>query len=351
MNNKRLALLTLATGLTTTLVACGSETETKTTEKDAVSAVLVTDVAGVDDKSFNQGSWEALEAWGQSHGLQKGSNGYNYLESNSDSDYVTNLSAAVHAEYDMIFAGGYKLEAALKEVAPSYPESHFAIIDRVVELPNVASITFKDHQSSFLAGVAAGETSKTNKVGFIGGMHGEVIDRFEAGFIAGVKAVNPDAVVEVQYADSFVDAGKGKTMAHAMYSNGIDVIYHASAGVGNGIFSEAKEIVQADPSREVWVIGVDQDQSAEGYIDENRNVTLTSSLKGVGTAITTLCNDAIDGVYHDGEVLVFGLEDEGVAITDGEMTDEVKAKVEEYKAKIISGEQVVPEKVENSENN
>ncbi len=183
----------------------------------------------LDDKSFNQGSWEALETWGKEHGLQKGPNGYNYLESISDSDYVTNLSAAVHAEYDMIFAGGYKLEAALKEVAPSYTDSHFAIIDRIVELPNVASITFKDHESSFLAGVAAGETTKTNKVGFIGGMRSEVIDRFEAGFVAGVHAVNPEAVVEIQYADSFVDAGKGKTMAHAMYSNEIDVIYHAAA--------------------------------------------------------------------------------------------------------------------------
>ncbi len=344
MNKKRLGLSMLVIGVSITLLACGNETSTDTGQKDMVSAVLVTDVAGVDDKSFNQGSWEALETWGKEHGLQKGPNGYNYLESISDSDYVTNLSAAVHAEYDMIFAGGYKLEAALKEVAPSYTDSHFAIIDRIVELPNVASITFKDHESSFLAGVAAGETTKTNKVGFIGGMRSEVIDRFEAGFVAGVHAVNPEAVVEIQYADSFVDAGKGKTMAHAMYSNEIDVIYHAAAGVGNGIFSEAKEIVKANPNREVWVIGVDQDQSAEGYIDEQRNVTLTSSLKGVGAAIKTLCNDAIKGVYHGGEVLVFGLEDEGVTITDGEMTEEVKAKVEEYKAKIISGEQEVPEK-------
>src|SRR5690606_21232966 len=139
----------------------------------------------------------------------------------------------------------------------------FAIVDDVVEADNAVSITFKEHQGSFLVGVAAALKTKTNKLGFVGGVDSPLINKFEVGFIAGAKSVNPDIEVEVQYAESFGDASKGKMIAADMYNNDIDVIYHASGGTGNGVFNEARDLKNADPDREIWVIGVDRDQHEE----------------------------------------------------------------------------------------
>lgn len=354
---KELALLALTVGASVALVACGgsekpesssaageSTSEASSTETSDFSAVIITDQGGIDDKSFNQGAWEGLTDWGKENGKSKGVGGYDYLQSNSDSDYVTNLNTAVLSEFNMIYGIGYKLADAITEAANANPNNNFAIVDSVVDLPNVASINFRDHEASFLAGVAAGLTTKTNKIGFIGGMHGDVIDRFEAGFVAGVKAVKPDAEVSVQYADSFVDAAKGKSLASAMFASNIDIIFHAAGAVGTGLFSEAKEIVQADPSKEIWVIGVDQDQSNEGVVDASRNVTLTSTLKGVGTSVKKFTEEAQKGNFNGGKNIVYGLADDGVGLTDGQLTSEVIAKVNEYKQAIIDGKQEVPEK-------
>lgn len=312
------------------------------------SAVVITDVGGVDDKSFNQSAWEGLTEFGKENNLEKGVGGYDYLQSNSDSDYVTNLNSAVQANFQLVFGIGFKLADAIKEAAEQNPNTNFAIVDSVVELPNVASLTFKDNEAAFLAGVAAAKTTKTNTVGFIGGVEGFVIDRFEAGFVAGVKAVNPDIKVDVQYAGSFADAAKGKQLAAAMYSGGADVIFHASGGTGNGVFSEAKDIVSNDPSKEIWVIGVDLDQDAEGIVQvdgKDRHLTLTSTLKGVGQAVKQFSQLAKDGKFEAGNK-VYGLADGGVDLTDGQLTDDAKAAVKEFKEKIIKGEIEVPEKPE-----
>ena len=310
------------------------------------SAVIVTDVGGVDDKSFNQSAWEGLEQFGKDNKLEKGVGGYDYLQSNSDSDYVTNLNSAVQANFSLIFGIGYKLEAADKEAATQYPDKHFAIVDSVVDLPNVASLTFKDNEAAFLAGVAAAKTTKTKQVGFIGGVEGFVIDRFEAGFVEGVKAVDPSIKVEVQYAGSFADAAKGKQLAAAMYSGGADVIFHASGGTGNGVFSEAKDIVTNDPKREVYVIGVDLDQDAEGLVTvdgKERHLTLASTLKGVGSAVKKFAQETKEGQFKSGNT-IYGLKDGGVDLTTAQLSPEAKKAVEEYKAKIVKGEITVPEK-------
>ena len=175
-------------------------------------------------------------------------------------------------------------------------------------------------------------------------MHGPALDKFEAGFKAGVKAVNPNATVEIQYAESFSDAAKAKSLAEAMYASGFDVIYAAAGGAGLGVFAAAKSIVETNPDRKIWVIGVDQDQQAEGKVDDSRNVTLTSTLKGVKQSLMKFTDDAAKGNYHGGEQVVYGLSDGGVGLTDGQLTEEVKAKVAEYKKAIIDGKQEVPAK-------
>lgn len=309
------------------------------------STVMITDIGGVDDGSFNQSAWEGMVEFGEANGLERGVNGYEYLQSNSDSDFVTHLNTAVQSNFDLIFGIGFKLETAMREMAEQQPEKHFAIVDSVIDLPNVASLTFKDHEASFLAGVAAAMTTKTNKVGFVGGQEGFVIDRFEAGFVAGVEAINPDVEVVIEYAGSFGDAAKGKQIAAAMYANDVDIIFHASGDTGNGVFSEAKDIVTADPSREIYVIGVDRDQEAEGIVEidgEERHLTLTSTLKQVGAAVKSFAEQTKAGNFEAGNK-VYGLEDGGVGLTDGQLSEEVLAAVKEYSDKIIAGDIKVPE--------
>ncbi|EKB57197.1 BMP family lipoprotein [Falseniella ignava] len=312
------------------------------------SAVIITDIGGVDDKSFNQSAWEGIQEWGEAEGKERGKDGYDYIQSNSDSDFVTNLNTAISADFDLIFGIGFKLEAAIDDFAQQYPDRHFAIVDSVVDQPNVASLTFKDHEASFLAGVAAALTTETDHIGFVGGVEGFVIDRFEAGFVAGAKAVNPDINITVEYAGSFGDAPRGRQIAAAMYANDVDVIFHASGDTGNGVFSEAKDIVANDPSRNIWVIGVDRDQEEEGIVEvdgEERHLTLTSTLKAVGEAVKQFTIQTQEEGFEGGHY-IYGLADGGVELTEGQLSDETLEKIAEYRQQIIDGEIEVPEKPE-----
>ncbi|WP_199478309.1 BMP family lipoprotein [Peribacillus saganii] len=343
--------LVLAAG--TMLGACGKSDEKDTSngggggdaEKDNFTVAMVTDIGGVDDKSFNQSAWEGLVEYGKKNNLEKGNKGYDYLQSKSDADYSTNLNRLAREDYDLIYGIGYLLAEPVKEIADQRKETKFAIVDSVVEGDNVASITFKEHQGSFLTGVVAGLTTKTNKIGFVGGMDSELINKFEVGFVAGVKSVNPDAKVDIEYAGSFGDAAKGKAIAGKMYNSGADIIYHASGGTGNGVFAEAKELKAKDPNKEIWVIGVDKDQHQEGFVkDLNKSVTLTSMVKRVDLAVADVAQRAKDGKFPGGEVIEYGLEENGVSIapTQDNVSEEALKAVEEWTGKIKSGEVTVP---------
>ncbi|MRX70654.1 BMP family ABC transporter substrate-binding protein [Bacillus lacus] len=316
----------------------------------AFTVAMVTDVGGVDDKSFNQSAWEGLKAYGDDNSLEKGSKGYDYLQSASDADYATNLNTLARKNFDLIYGIGYQLQGAVEEIAQQQKESKFAIVDSVVEQPNVASINFKEHQGSFLVGVVAGLTTKTNKVGFVGGMESDLITKFEVGFIEGVKAVNPDATIDVQYAGAFDKADLGKAIASSMYKSGADIIYHAAGGTGNGVFSEAIDLKVADPERELWVIGVDKDQHEEGNgktkDGEDFNITLTSMVKRVDVAVKDLAEKAKDGNFPGGEIIEYGLEEDaiGIAPSTEHLSEEIIKSVEDYKQKISSGEIEVPTK-------
>lgn len=313
--------------------------------QESASIVMITDQGGVDDKSFNQSAWEGIVAYGEENGLEEGPGGYTYLQSNSDSDYITHLNSAVQAQFDLIAGIGFKLEAAIEEVSQQYPDNNFMIVDSFVDQPNVASINFRDNEAAFLAGVAAAMTTETNHIGFVGGIEGVIIDRFEAGFVAGAETVNPDIEITVEYVGSFADAPRGKQIAAAMYANDADVIFHAAGDSGNGVFSEAKDLVQNDPSMNIWVVGVDMDQEAEGIIEvdgEERHLTLTSTLKQVGEAVKSFVETTNSEGFQGGNQ-VFGLEDGGVGITDGNLSEDILTEIENYKQQIIDGDIEVPE--------
>ncbi|HLO12384.1 MAG TPA: BMP family protein [Pseudoneobacillus sp.] len=329
--------------------AGGTTDNTESTEA-AYSVGMVTDVGGVDDKSFNQSAWEGLQAYGADQGLEKGSKGFDYLQSQSDADYETNLNTLARQGFNLVFGIGFLMQDAVNTVASQQKDTQFAIIDAVVEQPNVASVTFKEQEASYLAGIAAGLTTESNKIGFIGGMEIPVIERFEAGFLAGVKAVNPDATVDVQYAGAFDKAELGQTIASKMYSGGADVIFHAAGGTGNGLFKEARDLKKKDPSKNYWAIGVDSDQTAEGVVDVDgtqHNVIITSALKRVDNAVKDLSTKASSDQFPGGQVTTYGLAEEGVGLApineEVAAKADIEAKVEEYKQKIINGEITVPE--------
>ncbi|WP_207696459.1 basic membrane protein [Enterococcus sp. DIV0212c] len=346
-----------ALALTVALAACGGGKkdsaggDSKGSGKDH-SVVVITDIGGVDDRSFNQSAWEGLQAWGKEHDLKKGADGFDYIQSNDASEYVTNIDTAVSNGFKTVFGIGYLLADSITTAADANPDTQFGIIDSVIDgKDNVVSATFKDQEASYLAGVAAAYTTKTNTVGFIGGEEGAVIDRFEAGFHQGVidtaKELKKDIKVEVEYAASFGDPAKGKALAASMYQKGADIIFHASGGTGQGVFQEAKDLNETGSKDKVWVIGVDSDQDKEGKYKtkdgKEDNFTLTSTLKGVGAAVQDISNRALEDKFPGGEHLVYGLKDGGVDLTDGYLSDEAKAAVEKVKEKIIADEIKVPE--------
>lgn len=347
-------MLTSVAALSLVLAACGGDedkdkdtasTDEGSKEESSFSVAMVTDTSGIDDKSFNQATWEGVKQFASENGLKEGDGGYAYLQSNSDSDYTTNLNQLARRDFSLIFGAGFSIASALEEIAAQQPDTNFTIIDSVIaDKENVASVLFKEHEGSFLAGVAAAMTSKSGKVGFIGGMESEVITRFEVGFTEGVKAVNPDADVDVVYVGSWSDSATAQTHANRMYQGGVDVIMHAAGGAGNGLFTAAKDIKEKDADANVWVIGVDSDQFAEGET-ANGNVTLTSMIKNLQTAVMDISTKAKDGAFPAGEVITYGLKENGVYLSEnGGMTDEVKAAVAEYTEKISSGEIVVSDK-------
>ncbi|MGT2754921.1 BMP family lipoprotein [Streptococcus ovis] len=351
--NKKLVGLGLATVATLGLAACGSRTANKSDSdsKDsaAVKPAIVTDIGGVDDRSFNQSAWEGLQAWGKENGMEK-DKGFTYFQSASEQDYVTNLDAAVSGGYNLVFGIGFALETAIADVAPNNPDTHYVIVDSVVpDLDNVVSVGFADHEASYLAGVAAAKSTKTKHVGFIGGMEGVVIDRFEAGFVAGVKSVDESIKITIDYAGSFGDAAKGQTIASAQYASGADIIFHASGGTGNGVFAAAKaENETRNEADKVWVIGVDRDQSAEGeYTSKDgkkSNFVLASTLKEVGNSVKEISNNAAKGDFPGGEVVRFSLKDKGVELAETNLSEDAAKAVADAKQAIVDGKVEVPEK-------
>ncbi|BAK59354.1 BMP family protein [Lactococcus garvieae] len=349
MNKRILTLGALALASVTVLAGCrGRNTESAGAATD-LKVALVPSTGGVDDRSFNQSAWEGLQEWGKENGLSQ-SKGINYFNASAVSEYTTNFNSAVSAGYGLVFGVGFDLQEATSQAAKNNPDTKFTIIDSVIKgEDNVASATFADQEAAYLAGVAAAKTTKTDKVGFVGGMQSDIITAFEKGFTAGVKSVNPDIKIEVQYAGTFTDAAKGKTIAAAMYGSGNDVIYQAAGGSGAGVFSEAKALnATKNEADKVWVIGVDQDQEYLGNYKskdgKDSNFVLASSVKEVGVAVKDIANKTKEDKFPGGKVLNYNLKNGGVSLAKDNLSDKTWKEVEAAKQNIIDGKVTVPEK-------
>lgn len=312
------------------------------TESSEPIIALVTDVGGIDDKSFNQSTWEGVERFAKEFKIK----GYTYLQSESDADYIPNLSTVSDEGYKLVVAPGFLFTEAVAEVAANYPDVHYLIIDTVVaDQPNVVSAIFSEEQGSFLVGVVAGLQAKKEgitKVGFIGGIDFDVIQRFESGYEAGVAAVAPNVEVMVEYAGAFNDAQKGQTIGAKLYDQGAGIIFMAAGGTGNGTIKEAKDrTLQGNP---VWTIGVDKDQYADGIYEGQKSVILTSMVKRVDVAAYSVAKSEMDGNFDGGAIIKFDLSNDGVGIPEKNpnVSKDILQEVEKYKEQIISGAITVP---------
>ena len=324
-----------------------TEESTESTEAAAagdVQAAMVTDVGGLGDNSFNDSAFAGLQQAESDLGAT-----IEVLESSAPTDYVTNLTQLAENGFSPVFAVGFLMTDAVTQVAPQFPDTQFAIIDSVVEEPNVASLVFEEQQGSYLAGIVAGlmtsqdtefTTPDDTTVGFLGGQESPLIQKFQAGYEAGVQSVCPDCEVLVDYAgttpDAFNDPARGQEIALSQNDGGADIIFHASGATGNGLFEAATD-------RGFFAIGVDSNQ-AELVPDAP---ILTSMLKRVDNAVFQTTEAAANDEFPGGEVQTFGIEDDGVGLAPyGEYEDlvptEVTDAVDAAREEIASGATEVP---------
>lgn len=300
--------------------------------KSSLTVGLVTDSGGIDDLSFNASAWAGLQAVARETGVAT-----RYLESHEQSDYKGNLASLADQGSDLVFAIGFLMEDALKEVAPRYPKVKFAIIDgNAPDLPNCVSIKFREEQGCFLAGYLAGRMSKTGAIGFVGGMEGTLIKKFEVGYRAGARTANPSIRVIPKYVGNFVDLPRGKEYAEAEFRSGADIVFQAAGKAGLGVLDAA-----VDQGPGSYAIGVDADQD---HIHPGR--ILTSMMKGVDSAVASTVRKLVSGQWKAGSDTL-GLKEQGVRLspmkyTRKDVPADALAKLDVAAAMIIDGRLVVP---------
>ena len=298
-----------------------------TAQESDVVATLVTDTAGIGDQNFN----DLADAGGKRAAEELGIE-WKVLESQTQADYVTNLTLAVE-QGQVTVPNGFLLADAVAEVAPQYPDKFFVFIDAVAEFENVQNYLFKEHEGAFLGGIMAGLATQTGKVGMVGGIRVPPVMRYEVGFAAGVMTINPDVVFTASYADDFEDPALGKELTLALYDADADIVLSAAGRTGTGCFDAANE-----RGAGVWVIAADTDQAHLGA-----DVQLCYVKKGVDEAVFKGIEHVVNGDFEGG-ILNLGLTDGGTdllgihASADPAFADVVAT----YKQAIIDGTIVVP---------
>ena len=332
MKFKKLAALSLSVVMSASmLVGCGNKsTEESSTASSEIKIGMVADLGGINDESFNQSAWEGLQQAEKDFGIE-----IKVIESKQASEYLTNMESLIDEDVDMVIGVGYTMKEDIQKQAENYPDKQFVLIDETYDtIPeNVTPILFRENEAAYLTGLIAGKMTKTNDLGFIGGIQTPVVSRFEYGYKAGVNAANDKADVNVQYAGTFSDAAKGKSIANQMYGNGSDIILSAAGGTGLGAIESAKE-------QNKYAIGVDRDQS--DLAPEN---VLTSALKRVNVGVYDIVKEFVEGKLKGGVEKVYGLKEDGVGIPEStknlvsqDIIDYVNVMIE----KVKSGEIKVP---------
>ena len=318
-------------GLATAALAAAVATvwATAATAQDEISPAVVFDMGGKFDKSFNQGVYDGVERFKEETGTE-----YREFEVTNETQREQSIRRMAQRGADPILGIGFAQADPLAAVAADFPDTRFTIIDGVVDLPNVQSIVFKEHEGSFLVGMLAAMASESGQVGFVGGMDIPLIRRFACGYEQGAK--HADAATDViqnmtgTTPAAWNDPGRGSELAKGQFDRGVDVIYAAAGGTGVGVYQAAEDGGKL-------AIGVDSNQN---YL--HPGTMLTSMLKRVDVAAYETFRSAADGTWEPG-MKVLGLAEDGVGYAIDEyneelVSDEMQAMLEEAKAQIVSGD-------------
>lgn len=350
---KKVIALVVSALMVTGLVGCGSDNNSSTAKEGAIKVGMVTDTGTIDDKSFNQGTWEGIKEAEKEFGLET-----TFMQPNgeSESSYLIEIQNLYDSGYKFIVTPGYKFETAIYKAQSQYEDAKFVLIDgepndgkdNYLVADNTVAVYFAEEQSGFIAGVAAAVELKTGDFGFIGGMEIPSVKKFNYGFQQGVAYANENygtnvilKTENIVYSNSFVDTALGQQLAAQMYDRGVKAIFAAAGGVGNGVITEAKSRVVN--GEEVWVIGVDSDQYADGIYEGNKSVVLTSAIKKIDEATYQMIEKQLNDEFPGGETLRFDAANGGVGIPaeNPNLSEDTVTKVNEVLEAIKSGDIVV----------
>jgi basic membrane protein A len=339
---KKLTILVLVLAMATMLFAQGGKEAAASDGRPTIR--LLTDATGIDDKSFNAAAWRGIvEYYGDT--VEKPANRgklYDVVTAQTQDMYIPNLRQASDEGYDLIMVTGFTWADALSEVAPQYPDQKYTIVDvDWVGQPNVMEFIYSEEQGSFLVGLAAALQAKEDGIqnprfGFIGGVPGATITKFEMGYVQGIRSVFPNAQIYDYYANDWGKPELAKAQAKNWYDMGVYCIFSAAGGTGNGTIAQAKEY--RNQGKNVWAIGVDSDQYADGIYPGTKSAVLTSRRKRVEHSSLMVLKAVADGSFSGG-VVQMGMADDGVGYSTAnpELSANVVKLVDAAKADINSG--------------
>jgi basic membrane protein A len=341
---RRISRITVAGAATASLAlalaACGStSTSGSSDSKGNKGLAIAYDVGGKGDQSFNDAAYAGLEQAQKEFGYETAD--VEPTEGETDADKEQRLVSLAKQGYNPVIGVGYAYAAAVKGAAEKFPKTTFGIVDdATINAKNVADLVFSEEQASYLAGVAAAKSTKSNVVGFVGGVDIPLIHKFQAGFAQGVKDTNPKVKVLSQYLTQTAEEGgfsspdKGKTAAEGQIEKKADVVYAAAGLSGQGV-------IEAAAAKKVWAIGVDSDQYKQAALAKYKDFILTSAMKDVAKAVYNLAKSVEDGKPETG-IVRGDLKTGEVSLSDSnpKFADdaELQAAIKTAKEKIISGE-------------
>ncbi len=338
------------------LAACGGNDDQGTNtggddvEKADLRVGMVTDAGTIDDKSFNQGTWEGILKAEDELGVTT-----KYLKpaGTTEAEYLKEIGNLYDADYKFILTPGFKFETAVFQAQDRYEDAKFVIIDgyphngdaKSVVKDNTVSVFFAEHESGFLAGVATALEMKEGEAGFIGGMEIPAVQKFNWGFQQGLKYANENLDTNVSikaenviYQGSFDNAAAGGQIAAQMYDRGVKTIFTAAGGVGVGAINEAK--TRAKGGEEVWIVGVDVDQYEDGVYEGDKSVILTSAMKKLDSVAFDMIKHELEGTFPGGETLTFDAKNDGIGLPkeNPNLSEDTVSSVNDVYEKIKSGD-------------
>lgn len=350
--NKGIVALVVITLFGTLLAGCGSKVEKPSggASTSSLKIGMVTDAGTIDDKSFNQGTWEGIQ---KAAGELKLTDKYLKPTGTTEADYMKEIGNLYDAGFKLIMTPGFKFETAIFKSQDKYKDAKFVLIDgsphngdsKPVVKENTVSIFFAEQEAGYLAGIATALQVKEGEAGFIGGMEIPPVQKYNWGFQQGIQYANEKMGTKISlkkeniiYQGSFDNVAAGGQLAAQMFDRGVKVVFCAAGGVGVGAINETKTRVSS--GKAVWIVGVDADQFADGVYQGDKSVVLTSAMKKVNQAAYDMVKAENEGKFPGGKTLTFDSKNDGVGIPEKNpnLSEDTVKKVGEVSAKLKSGE-------------